>query len=241
MTDREDLVPIDDPRVTAFRRWLLDADQWHSTRRDRNDREAAYDEAGALIGNFRDLVTATPFLDVMRERMAIEWETIPVNPELPQDAADQRRTLLTLKRAIVDLGPAFLGPWATLIAGDFVMRAAGSPSLIDAKIPRARPYGGGNPIMKAAIKPQSVRFAHFMAGRNASSWRSEHARICPKLSADQQNVWNRLLDKAERDDCRRVGKLIRKDAPLSHDDEAIAAAAMRHNADDLADLVRAYL
>ena len=95
--------------------------------------------------------------------------------------------------------------------------------------------------MKAAIKPQSVRFAHFMAGRNASSWRSEHARICPNLSVDQQNVWNRLLDKAERNDCRRVGKLIRKKAPLSPEDEAIVAAAMRHDAAELADMVRAHL
>ena len=99
--------------------------------RDRNDREAAYEEAGALIGKFRDLVAATPFLDDHARTEEIEWETTPVNPEWPQDAADQRRTLLTLKRAMVDLGPAFLGPGSTLIAGDLVMRAAGSPSLID--------------------------------------------------------------------------------------------------------------
>ena len=95
--------------------------------------------------------------------------------------------------------------------------------------------------MKAAIKPQTVRFAHLMAGRNASNWRSEHARICPKLSVDQQNVWSRLLDRAERDDCRRVGNLIRKDAPLSPEDKAIAAEAMRHDAAELADMVRAYI
>ena len=235
------LVPADDPRVTVFRRWLYAAEQWRWTKAERNDEEAVYEEAGALAGKFRDLAAATAFLEIVRCRQKIEVDATAVNPEWPPEAAEQRRTLMALKRAVVDLGPAFLGPGSTLLAGDLAMRAAGSPSLLDDKIPRARVYGGGNPSMTAAIKPQSVRFAHFMAGRNASSWRSEHARICPNLSVDQQNVWNRLLDKAERNACRRVGKLIRKKALLSPEDEAIVAAAMRHDAAELADMVRAHL
>ena len=109
----DDLVPVDDPRVTAFRKLLYDADEWRSAGAGRNDRKAAYDEAGVLVGRLRDLMIETPFLDVMRDRMAMEWETTPVNPEWPQEAADQRRTLMATKRAVVDLGAAFLGPGST--------------------------------------------------------------------------------------------------------------------------------
>ena len=176
MTDN--LVPVDDPRVTAYRRLLHDADEWRSARAGRNDRKAAYDEAGVLVGRLRDLMIDTPFLDVMRDRMAMAWETTPVNPEWPQDAADQRRTLMAMKQAVVELGPAFLGPGSTLIAGDLVMRAAGSPSLIDDANPSRQEYGY-NPALMDAAKPQSIRLAHYIAGRKASGWRTEHAKIYP--------------------------------------------------------------
>jgi hypothetical protein len=239
--DKDDLVPVDDPRVTAFRRWLDDADRWRTALTERNNPKAVWDEAGALIGRLQDLTFATPLPDLARYRMAMTSKATVVSHEWPSEAADQYRTLRALERGILDFGPAFLGPGSTHLAGDLALRASGSPSPLDDKIPRSHKYSDGNPAMKAAIKPQTIRFAHFMAGRNASSWRNEHAKICPKLSVDQQNVWNRLLDKAERDDCRRVGNLIQRDAPLSPEDEAIAAAAMRHNAAELADMVRAYL
>lgn len=82
----DDLVPVDDPRITAYRKLLHDADEWSLARAGRNAREAAYNQAGALVGRLRDLMIQTPFLDVMRDRMAMEWETTPVNPEWPQDA-----------------------------------------------------------------------------------------------------------------------------------------------------------
>jgi hypothetical protein len=230
----------DDPLATAFARWRIDAEEWRVTHAGLSDLEAACDEAGALIGRLRDILIASPLLEMTGVRQKAEAAAAAVNPKWSEEAAGQRRNLMALKRGVLDFGQVSLGPGSTLLAGDLALRGSGSPSLLDDKIPRARSYGGGNPLMKAAIKPQTVRFAHFMAGRNASSWRSEHARICPKLSVDQQNVWNRLLDKAERDDCRRVGRLIRKDAPLSPAYEAIAAAATRWGAAELADMVRAH-
>ena len=165
--NEDDLVPVDDPRVTAYRKVLYDTDEWKSGRAGRNDRETAYDEAGVLLGRLRDLIIEASFLDVVRDRMAMAWNITAINPEWPQDAADQRRTLMSLKRAVVDMGPAFLGPGSTLIAGDLVMRAAGSPSLIDAKIPRTNKYGY-NPALMDAAKPQSIRLAHYNSGLEAS-------------------------------------------------------------------------
>jgi hypothetical protein len=104
----DDLVPIDDPRVTEYRRWLHDADQWRATRAERRDAEAARDAAGELIGRFGDLMIATPFLDIMGKRMAAEWETAAVNPDWSKIAANQRRLLLALGQAIIDFGRAFL-------------------------------------------------------------------------------------------------------------------------------------
>jgi hypothetical protein len=223
------LVPADDLRVTAFRRWLVDADQWSSTRAEQKDLMTAWDEAGALIGGLRDIVIATPLLDVMRVRSKIEADAdaTTIDTEWSKEAKEQRWTLIALKRAIADFGPAFLGPGTIYLAGDLDIRAKGSPSPLDDKIPRARAYGGGSPRLNAAIKPQTIRLAHWLAGRNGSSWRDEHRKICPRLTPDQQTSWNRLLDKAERDDCRRVGALIRQGATLSPEDEIIAAAATR--------------
>jgi hypothetical protein len=185
----------------------------------------------------RDLMIETPFLDVVRDRMATAWETTPVNPEWPQDAADQRRTLMSLKRAVVDLGPAFLGPGSTLIAGDLVMRAAGSPSLIDDKIPRTKKYGY-NPALMDAAKLQSIRLAHYNAGLNGSNWRIEHTKIYPGLGDDTRNTWNALVSELERSECRRVGALVRCKTPLTPEDEAIQSRALRYEATALREWIR---
>jgi hypothetical protein len=233
MIDRDDpvdgLVPVDDPRVTAFRRWLRAADEWCLTRAERNDREAAWDEAGTLIGSFRELVIETPFPDVMRDRMAMEWEATAVNPEWPHDVADQRRTLVALKRAMVDFGPAFLGPHYVLLAGDLAMRAEGSPPLIDAKIPPANRYGY-NPLLMDAAKSQTIRLAHYNAGLEGSNWRAEHVKIYPRLGDDMRKVWNALVSEPERRDCWRVGKLVRGKAPLTLEDAVIQLQATRYEA-----------
>ena len=224
----DNLVPADDPRVTAYRKLLHDAHKWRSARSGSNDREA-YDEAGVLVGRLRDLMIEAPFLEVMRDRMLTDWDATPVNPEWPQDAADQRRTLMAMKRAVVDLGPAFLGPASTLIAGDLVARAAGSPSLIDDKIPRTNKYGY-NPALMDAAKPQSIRLAHYNAGLKGSDWRTEHAKIYPGVGDDTRKAWNMLVSALERSECRRVGDLVRRKTPLTPEDEAIQSLALRYEA-----------
>jgi hypothetical protein len=232
-----DLVPVDDPRVTAFRRWLSDADRWGARRTERNDPKAVWDEAGALLGRLQDLTFATPLLGLTRYRMAMEWETTQVNPEWPEAAAEQRRTLMALKRAVADLGPAFLGPGSTLVAGDLVMRAAGSPSLIDAEIPRTNKYGH-NPALMDAAKPQSIRLAHYNAGLERSDWRTEHAKIYPGISDSTRDDWNALVSNPERQDCRRVGALVRRKVPMTPEDEAIQAQALRYEAKALREWIR---
>ena len=109
---------------------------------------------------------------------------------------------------------------STLIAGDLVMRAAGSPSLIDDKIPRTKKYGY-NPALMDAAKLQSIRLAHYNAGLNGSNWRTEHAKIYPGLGDDTRNTWNALVSELERSECRRVGALVRCKTPLTPEDEAI--------------------
>jgi hypothetical protein len=121
MIDREDLVPADNPRVTAFRQWLRAGDHWRSTKAERSDKEAVYDEAGALITRFRNLAMATPFADLAGHRMATEWDKAVVNPEWPESAANERRMLLALSRGVLDFWPAASRNIALLLAADFIM------------------------------------------------------------------------------------------------------------------------
>ena len=179
----------------------------------------------------------TPFLDVMRDRMAMEWETTPVNPEWPQDAADQRRTLMAMKRAVVDLGPAFLGPGSTLIAGDLVMRAAGSPSLIDAKIPRTKKYGY-NPALMDAAKPSPFASRTTMLDSRDRTGEPSTPKSIPASAMTREKVWNALVSELERSECRRVGALVRRKTPLTPEDEAIQSRALGYEATALREWIR---
>ena len=111
---------------------------------------------------------------------------------------------MAMKRAVVDLGPAFLGPASTLIAGDLVARAAGSPSLIDDKIPRTNKYGY-NPALMDAAKPQSIRLAHYNAGLKDRTGEPSMPKSILVLGDDTRKAWNTLVSGLERSECRRVG------------------------------------
>jgi hypothetical protein len=241
MIDRDDpgdgLVPVDDARVTAFRRWLYAADRWRSTQTERDDQEAAYDEAGALIERFRDLVIATPFPDLAGHRMATEWETTVVNPEWPESAANERRMLLALSRSFLDFWPAASGRIAMLLAGDFTARAEGSPPIIGATIPPTNRHGF-NPWLMDVAKAQTIRLAHYSAGLEGSNWRAEHFKIYPPLSDDTRKVWNALVSASERRDCWRVGELVRRKTPLTLEDAVIQLQATRSEAAILREWVR---
>jgi hypothetical protein len=229
MIDREDLVSVDDPRVTAFRRWLRAADQWRLTLAERNDQEAAYDEAGALLTRFRDLAMATPFPDLAGHRMAIEWESAVVNSEWPKNAANERRMLLALSRGVLDFWPGASRQIAILLAADLTMRAEGSPALIGSKIPRTNRHGY-NPWVVDIAKAQTILLAHYSAGLERSNWRTEHSKICPRISEDMRKVWNALVDGSTRKACRRVGELVRRKTTLTLDDAAIQLRATRYEA-----------
>jgi hypothetical protein len=92
--------------------------------------------------------------------------------------------------------------------------------------------------MMDVAKSQTIRLAHYSAGLNGSSWRTEHKRICPKLSDDTRDGWNVLVAGSERRDCQRVGSLVRRRAPLTLEDAAIQAHAVQFEAADLRGLVR---
>jgi hypothetical protein len=237
MIDGEDLVPVDDPRVTAFRRWLRAADQWRLTEADPNDQEAAYDEAGALIARFRELTSATPFPDLAGHRMAIEWETTVVNPEWPESAANERRMLLALSRGVLDFWPAASRNIAIWLVADLTMRADGSPALMDSKIPPTNRYGY-NPWVMDIAKGQTILLAHYNAGLEGSNWRAEHQKIYPDLSDDTRKVWNALVDDPRRRDCRRVGKLVRRKGLLTLEDAVIQLHATRYEAAVLREWIR---
>jgi hypothetical protein len=221
------LVPIDDPRVTAFRRWLHAAEHWRSIAAERNDQEAAYDEAGALIAQFRNLAMATPFADVAGHRMAIEWETTVVNPDWPE--ANERRMLMALSRGVLDFWPAASRNIAIWLAADLTMRAEGSPALMGSNIPTTSRHGY-NPWVMDIAKAQTIRLAHYDAGLKGSTWRTEHGKICPGLGDDKRKEWNALVSDPERRDCRRVGELVRRKTPLTLDDAAIQLRATRYEA-----------
>jgi hypothetical protein len=231
------LVPIGDHRVTAFRRWLGDADKWRSIQAERDDQEAAYDEAGALIGRFRDLAIATPFPVLAGHRMATEWDKAVVNPEWPESAANERRMALALSRGLLDFGPAASSSIALLLAADLTMRAEGSPPLIGAKIPPTNRHGY-NPWLMDIAKAQTIRLAHYNAGREGSNWRAEHQKIYPDLSDDTRKVWNALVDNPSRRDCRRVGKLVRRKGLLTLEDAVIQLEATRYEAAVLREWIR---
>ena len=140
MIERDDpvdgLVSADDSRVTAFRRWLYVADQWRSAKTERNEQESAYDEAGALVGT----------VPGPGDRNTVPGSRWPANGDRMGD--DRRKPRMASERCqrapdahgpetgLVDFWASFLGPGRHLLAGDFAVRAEGSPSLIDDKIPR---------------------------------------------------------------------------------------------------------
>jgi hypothetical protein len=229
MIDREDLVPVDDPRVTEYRRWLRAADQWRLTQAERNDKEAVYDEAGKLIARFRDTTTATPLRELANYRMATEWEKTVVNREWSESAANERRTLLAMARGLLDFGPVAFGPFAISLAADLTMRANGSPPLMGSKIPLTNRYGW-NPWVMDIAKAQTILLAHYNAGLERSTWLTEHGKIYPRLGEDMRKVWNALVDGPTRKACKRVGILVRRKTPLTPDDAVIQLRATLYEA-----------
>ena len=87
-------------------------------------------------------------------------------------------------------------------------------------------------------KVQSIRLAHYNAGLKGSDWRTEHAKIYPGLGDDTRKTWNALVSELERSECRRVGALVRRKAPLTPEDEAIQSRALRYEATALREWIR---
>jgi hypothetical protein len=235
MINRDDpvdgLAPVDDPRVTAFRRWLRAADEWCSTRAERNDQEAAYDEAGVLIAGFQNVVLDSPFPYLMHERIVTEWETAVINPEWSERAAKDRRVLLGWARIMHDFGQALgIGNSdARALSADFLMRADGVKSLVGAEIPPTS-RRGFNPVIMDFMKSQTIRLAHYNDGLEGSPWLVEHAKIYPGLSEDTRKGWNSLVPASERANCRRVGDLVRRKETLTPEDAKVQSQATRFEA-----------
>ena len=140
--------------------------------------------------------------------MATEWETTVVNPEWPESAANERRMLLALRRALLDLAAGFR-PIATFLAGDFIVRAEGSPSIIGAKF-RPRTGTASTPGSWTSRKPRPSASRTTMPDWKPRAGEASTPRSIPTLSDDTRNVWNVLVDNPERRDCRRVGELVRR-------------------------------
>jgi hypothetical protein len=231
MTD--DLVPVDDERVTTFRRLLAQSDAWRASHDTRNDAQAISEDAAAIVGGLRDTLMGAGLADVIHNRFKTEALETSVDPEWSNEAAADRRSLMGVARVLYDLGGAMLpGPYAAIMAGDCALRAQGDPPIVGSHIP-----GHNRRVERPAAldhtKAQIARLAHYNAGWKRTNWAAEHALIYPGIGNDARREWNRALSAQERGDCWRVGKCVRAGAPLTSVDVAIRHQATQYDAEEL--------
>ena len=83
------------------------------------------------------------------------------------------------------------------------------------------------PAFLALVRAQATRFSHFHAGRLGSSWKTEFLRL-RTVSEGTLKEWNCSVDRAEREACHRVGKLVGKGLALTAEEEATRAQATKY-------------
>jgi hypothetical protein len=231
MTD--DLAPIDDERVTAFRRLLAQSDEWRASCETRNDEQAISEDAAVIVGGIRDMIMGARLDEVIHHRFKTEAKETFVDQEWSKDAAADRRSLMGVARVLHDLGGAMLpAPYAAIVAGDCMLRAQGDPSIMGSHIP-APNRRVQRPAALDHVKAQIARLAHYNAGWKHTNWAVEHALIYPGIGDDARREWHRALSAQERGDCRRVGERVRAGAPLTPDDVAIKDQATQYDAEEL--------
>ena len=124
-----DLAPIDDEFVTAFRRLLARARTWCSTRESQNDADLVNDEAAGIVGDLRDLVISAGLAEPLHHRFRVEAMDEEANPVWPNEAVEARRTLLGAVRVLMEFGPALIpGPHSMALVADWYAMANGDPS-----------------------------------------------------------------------------------------------------------------
>jgi hypothetical protein len=235
MTD--DLVPVGDKRVTTFRRLLAQSDAWRASRDTRDDAQAISEDAAVIVGGLRDMIMGAGLADVVHDRFTTEALDTPVDQNWSLKAAEGRRMLMGLARVLLDIGQVLMpGNLATVFAGDCRYRAEGEPSLVGSDIPKS-PRRAERPTMLDDVRRQIVRLSHFNTGLNATSWEAE-MRLIYSRGDGTLKEWNRLLGDAERQECRRVGALMRAGHRLSDEDAMIAQQATRYSADVLRAMVK---
>jgi hypothetical protein len=231
MTD--DLVPIDDERVTAFRRLLAQSDAWRASCEPRDGKQAISEDAAVIVGGLRDMIMEAGLADVIHARFKTEALDTSVDPKWSKDAAADRRSLMGVARVIYDLGGAMLpAPYAAIVAGDCALRAQGDPQIMGSHIP-APNRRVERPAALDQTKAQTARLAHYNAGLKKTNWAAEHALIYPDIGDDARREWHRALSAQERRDCRRVGERVRANAPLTPEDVAIKDQATQYDPEEL--------
>jgi hypothetical protein len=230
MTD--DLAPIDDKFVTAFRRLLGRFRAWNSNRDSRNDAQLVNDEAAGIVGDLRDLVISAGLAVAPHHRFGVEGLSEDAKPDWSKEAVEARRLLLAAARVLMEFGPAIMpGASSMALVADWYAMANGDPSLIGSRIPSSN-RRSSRPLMGDMLKAQIVRLSYYNAGLKGTDWETEMGLIYSAGSGTLRQ-WKLLIGPDERKDCRRVGALKRAGSPLTPDDDRIAAQATRYPPDEL--------
>ena len=224
MTD--DLAPIDDELVTAFRRIVAGARTWKTL----NDVDVINAEAAAIVGDLRDLLISAGLADTLHHRFRVEALSEEANPDWPKEAVEARRMLLGAVRVLMEFGPALMpGASSMAFVADWYAQANSDPPLIGSRIPASN-RRSSRPLLGDQLKAQTVRLSHYNAGLKGTN--SEMALIYGAGDGTLRE-WNRLISDVERQAYRRVGALKRSGSPLTPDDDRITAQATRYTTDEL--------
>jgi hypothetical protein len=230
----DDLAPIDDELVTAFRRILARARFWNLTREVRNDAETINEEAAMNVGDLRDLVICSGLANQLHHRFRLEAASDDgAHPDWSDEAKEARRLLLGAVRIFGEFGPALMPGWCSmaLVADCFAM-ANGDPPLTGARIP-APNRRSKRPLLGDQLKAQIARLSHYNAGLKGTSWEMEMALIYGAGDGTLRE-WNRLISDAERQTFRRVGALMRSVGSLiDADDRDVRDQAILYTIDEL--------
>ena len=230
----DDLAPIDDEVVTAFRRLLARVRSSETL----NDVDAINKTAAENVAELRDIIIRAGLADQIHHRFRLEAASDDgANPDWPDDAKEARRLLLGAVRVMGELGPALMPGWVpSALIADWYATAQGDPSLISSRIPASN-RRSKHPLLGDQLKAQVVRFSHYNAGLKGTDWKTE-MRLTYSASDGTLREWNRLISEDERQTYRQVGALKRAGFPLSQNAGYIAEQATLYTPDELREMLK---
>jgi hypothetical protein len=236
----DDLAPIDDEVVTAFRRLLARVRSSETL----NDVDAINKTAAENVAELRDIIIRAGLADQIHHRFRLEAASDDgANPDWPDDAKEARRLLLGAVRVMGELGPALMPGWVpSALIADWYATAQGDPPLIGSRIPASN-RRSKRPLLGDQLKAQVVRLSHYNAGLKGTDWETEMRLIysAGSVGGGTHRGWNRLISDDERQTYRQVGALKRAGFPLSQNPGYFAEQATLYTPDELREMLKSLL